>query len=90
MATIQLPSLFRRFTEQQEKLVISGETLFDILNALVSIYPALYPYLFDEKRQICNFINVYVNGNDIRFLANEKTPIKNTDVLTIIPAIAGG
>ncbi|MGZ8939638.1 MAG: MoaD/ThiS family protein, partial [Limisphaerales bacterium] len=53
-------------------------------------FPGIKERLVDETGAIRRFVNVYVNEEDIRFLQNQETPLKNTDEISIIPAIAGG
>ena len=77
-------------TEQNAEIQVSAATLGEALVALQSQYPAIKERLRDENGKIRRFINLYVNDEDIRFLQNEETPIKDGDEISIVPAIAGG
>jgi len=71
--------------------MISGDSLFEVILSLAEKYPRLKQYLIDEQNgKLCTFISIYLNGKDVRFLGNEKTPISENDILSIIPAISGG
>ena len=89
MAVVELCSFFAQFTKQKKRIHIEESTLEIVLSCLANNYPLLKPYLFNEQGNICSSINVYINGEDIRFL---KKPIiiNKTDILNILPAIAGG
>ena len=90
MAVIRIPSQLRIHTESHEKIEYSGAVLQDILVKLLKQYPALKPYLLDERGEIVSFVTVYLNGQDIRFLNHQQTPINERDIISIVPAIAGG
>lgn len=77
-------------TEQNAEVEVSAATLGEALAALQSQYPAIKERLRDDNGKIRRFINLYVNDEDIRFLQNEETPIKDGDEISIVPAIAGG
>jgi molybdopterin converting factor small subunit len=90
MAIVQIPLQLKKLVDHQEKITIPGGCVSDILMELVKKHPALQPYIFDKDNNICHFINVYLNGQDIRFLAKLNTTIQDNDTLAIIPAVAGG
>lgn len=91
MPTIQIPRQLRPYADHQESLTISGNSLLEVVLSLVKKYPALKQYLIDEQSgKLCGFISIYLNGKDVRFLGNEKTLLNESDILSIIPAIAGG
>jgi molybdopterin converting factor small subunit len=91
MPTIQIPRQLRQHADHQESVMIPGDSLIEVVLILVNKYPALKPYLIDQQSQkLCGFISIYLNGKDIRFLDNETTPLNENDILSIIPAIAGG
>ena len=92
MPTIQIPRQLRPHADHQESIMISGDSLLEVVLSLVKKYPALKQYLIDDEQsgKLCSFITIYLNGKDIRFLDNEKTTLNENDILSIIPAIAGG
>jgi len=88
--SIEIPTAFRRFTDGVPKLDTSATTIADALNELTSRYPALSKHVRDDQGQIRQFLNVYLNDEDIRFLSGESTPLKEGDRLLLVPSIAGG
>ncbi len=90
MAIIQLPLHLRKFVAQGEVLSIPNGKIIDSLKKLISTYPALKPYLLDDNENLCHFVNLYVNGQDIRFIDGLQTEVKENDVIAMILAIAGG
>ncbi len=69
---------------------VTGTTIAGVISELQSRFPGIKDRLLDEQGAVRRFVNVYVNEEDIRFLQNQETPIKPTDEISIIPAIAGG
>ena len=88
--TVQIPSALRRHTGGAAKVACSAASLNELFSDLDQKFPALKPHLRDESGQIRRFLNIYVNEEDIRFLQNQATPLKDGDEVSIIPAIAGG
>jgi sulfur-carrier protein len=88
--TIEIPTAFRRFTDGIPKLDSGATTVAEALNELVSRYPALSRHVRDEQGQIRQFLNVYLNEEDIRFLGGEASALKDGDRLLLVPSIAGG
>ena len=87
--SIHIPTPMRPHTEGKAVVEVPGTTVQGVLEALGAKYPALTQRLFD-KGQVRRFINVYLNDEDIRYLSNLATPVKEGDELAIIPAVAGG
>ena len=91
MATkIRIPTPLQSLTDQTAEIEVEGGTVGEALAGLESRFPAIRERLRDENGKIRRFINLYVNDEDIRFLQNEDTPLKDTDEISIVPAIAGG
>jgi molybdopterin converting factor small subunit len=88
--TIEIPTAFRRFTDGAPKLESGASTVAEALNELVTRFPALSRHVRDEQGQIRQFINVYLNDEDIRFLGGESSALKDGDKLLLVPSIAGG
>jgi molybdopterin synthase sulfur carrier subunit len=90
LVTIEIPTAFRRFTDGAPKLESGAATVAEALNELVTRFPALSRHVRDEEGQIRQFINVYLNEEDIRFLGGEESALKDGDRLMLVPSIAGG
>jgi MoaD family protein len=86
---IQIPTPMRQHTEGKPVVEASGTTVKAVLDDLSRKYPAITDRLF-EKGQVRRFVNVYLNDEDIRYLENMSTAVKDGDELSIIPAVAGG
>jgi sulfur-carrier protein len=88
--TIEIPTAFRRFTDGAPKVDCSASTIADALNQLTSRFPDLSRHVRDEQGQIRQFLNVYLNEEDIRFLGGEACTLKEGDRVLLVPSIAGG
>lgn len=86
---VQIPTPMRQHTEGKTVVEAAGGTVKAVLDDLSAKYPALTPRLFDNG-QVRRFINVYLNNEDVRYLDNLATPVKDGDEVAIIPAVAGG
>ena len=87
---VRIPAPLRKLTHDEEVVETSAETIGDAIIDLESRYPGLQERLLDDDGQVRRFVNVYVNEEDIRFLQEKETPLKDGDEVSIIPAIAGG
>ena len=86
---VQIPAPMRQHTEGQTQVEAGGATVQAVLDDLGRKFPGLTARLFDNG-QLRRFVNVYLNDEDIRYLDNLATPVKDGDELAIIPAVAGG
>ncbi len=86
---VHIPTPMRQHTEGQAVVDLTGTTVQSVLEELGRKYPAITQRLFDGA-QVRRFVNVYLNDEDIRYLDNLATPVKDNDELSIIPAVAGG
>ncbi|MDH5457360.1 MAG: MoaD/ThiS family protein [Nitrospinota bacterium] len=87
---VRIPTPLMKLTNNQAEISAEGATIADILNNLESQFPGIKERICEENGTPRRFINIYLNEEDIRFLEGEKTPIKDGDEISIIPAIAGG
>ncbi|SFK95223.1 MoaD/ThiS family protein [Lysobacter sp. cf310] len=87
---VLIPSGLRRFTGQAGSVDVQAETVGQALRLISDKYPLLRTQMFAGDQQLRRFINVFLNSKDIRFLQQEHTPLRSQDVITILPAIAGG
>lgn len=86
---VKIPVPLQRLTEGKEEVEGEGSTVISLINSLDQKYPGIAERI-SEGGKIRRFVNIYVNEEDVRFLNNEETPVKDGDVVSIVPAIAGG
>jgi molybdopterin synthase sulfur carrier subunit len=87
---VRIPTPLRKLTNDAEIVEVTAGTIGDAILELQTKYPGIKERLMDDNGEVRRFVNVYVNEEDIRFLQNQKTPLKDGDEVSIIPAIAGG
>ena len=87
---IIIPTPLRQYAGNRDAVEVEAESVHEALTDLVERHDQLRRHLFSEDGRLRNFVNVYVNEEDIRFLQNQQTPVKDGDEVSIIPAIAGG
>jgi len=90
MATIIIPTPLRKFTGNQSRVSVGGNTIKESINDLVLNFPDLKKNLIDENGQIRTFVNIFLEDDDIRNLDKGNTIVKSESVISIVPAIAGG
>ena len=88
--TVRIPTPLQRLTGNQAEVAVDGATVDEVIASLDKQFPGFRGRLCDERGKLRRFVNIYVNEEDIRFLKQESTPIKDGDEVSIIPAIAGG
>ncbi len=89
-AKVRIPAPLRKLTQDKAVVEIEGKTVQDLLANLEKSYPGLKDRICDESGQIRRFVNVFVNGEDIRFKDGPNTSVQDGAEVSIIPAIAGG
>jgi len=87
---VMIPTPLRGFTDKLEAVELEGKTVAELLANLTARYQPLRKHLFNDEGKLRSFVNVYVNEEDIRYLDREETPLKDSDVVSIVPSIAGG
>ena len=91
MATkILIPTPLRTYTAMQDTIEVEGGTVGELLSNMTSTYTELRKHLFTEDGKLRNFVNIYVNDDDIRYLNKEETPVSSDDTVSIVPSVAGG
>ncbi|HET6947002.1 MAG TPA: cystathionine beta-synthase [bacterium] len=90
MATVYIPTPLRRLTGGQPKVMVPAASVREALDRLEQQFPGIRAELCEESGEVRSFINVFVNGTEIRQLAGQRTPLREADELSIIPAMAGG
>ncbi len=89
-AKVRIPAPLRKLTKEQPVVDIQGKTVDEILINLDKSFPGMKERICDENGQVRRFINIFVNGEDIRFKDGAKTAVADGAEISIIPAIAGG
>ncbi len=87
---VRIPQPLRKLTQNRAEVEVSAGTVGEALAQLDAEFPGLGSRVCDEAGQIRRFVNVFLDGEDIRFLQGLETPVKDGSELSIIPAIAGG
>lgn len=87
---VLIPTPLRKLTNNEETVEVNAKSVGEAITELQARFPGIQERLVDEKGDVRRFVNVYVNQEDIRFLKNRETPLKDGDEISIIPAIAGG
>jgi molybdopterin synthase sulfur carrier subunit len=90
MVSVRVPTPLRKFTNGQDEVSAQGNTVRALVDDLDKHFPGIKERICDEGGKVRRFVNVYVNGDDIRFLQNLETTLKEGDSISIVPAIAGG
>ena len=90
MAKVRIPTPLRKFTGGEEEITASGSTIADVVADMEKRYPGIRERICDAEGNVRRFVNIYVNGDDIRFLSNLQSPVRDGDEVSIVPAIAGG
>ncbi len=90
MAKVLIPTPLRPYADKRDSVEVEGRTVGEILEALTAQYSELRRHLFNDEGKLRNFVNIYVNDEDIRYLNREATPVQASDTLSIVPSIAGG
>jgi len=90
MSTVRLPAVLRAQANGERAIEVDGSTIGDAVQSLVGRHPALAGQLLTPKGDLHRFVNVYLNGQDVRYLAGLKTPVGERDEIRLLPAIAGG
>jgi sulfur-carrier protein len=87
---VEIPTPFRRFTDGAPRVNCSAATIAEVLDELTARFPAIARHVRDDQGQIRQFLNVYLNEEDIRFLGGESCSVKEGDRVLLVPSIAGG
>ena len=90
MPSVLIPTPLRKLTNELEEVSAAGANIGELLDNLDAAFPGLKDRVCDEAGNVRRFVNIFVNGEDIRFLDEKATAVKDTDEISIVPAIAGG
>ena len=90
MPTVRIPTPLRKLTGGKEEVAAAGATIGALIADLEKQFPGIKERICDDSGAVRRFVNIFANDEDIRFLQNLETPVKETDEISIVPAIAGG
>ncbi len=87
---VRIPTPLRKMTNGQAKVEVDSTVLGDLVEKLNSEFPGFKDRLVDEEGELRYFVNIYLNGEDVRFMDGLKTATSDGDEISIVPAVAGG
>ena len=90
MSTVWIPTVLRPQVGGQKQLELGGSSVGEVVETLVGQFPSLRGQLLTDEGELNRFVNVYVNGQDVRYLAGLDTPVAPADEVRLLPAMAGG
>jgi sulfur-carrier protein len=90
MTAVRIPPVLRAQAGNQKQVEVSGATVGEALTSLIGQFPSLRDQLFTEDGSLNRFVNVYVNGRDVRYEQELATPVAEGDTVILLPAMAGG
>jgi MoaD family protein len=90
VSTVKFPAVLRANVGGAREVDAAGSTIGEVLDQLVGTFPSLRDQLFTEDGELNRFVNVYVNGQDVRYLEGSSTPVAEADEVRLLPAMAGG
>ena len=87
-ATVKIPTPLRKLTNNETSVDAVGKTIEQIVESLDSAYPGMRERLIDDNGDLRHFVNIYLNGEDIRYIDGLKSPVSDNDELSIVPALS--
>lgn len=90
MPSVRIPTPLRKLSGDRDEVSIDAGNISEMIEKLEQECPGMKERICDENGEVRRFINLYVNNEDIRFLKGKETELKDSDTVSIIPAIAGG
>jgi len=87
---VRIPNPLRRITDGQDKVTADGNNLREVIDSIDGQFNGIKERMCDDSGELRNFVNVYVNGEDVRFLDGLNTETNTGDEISIVPAVAGG
>ena len=87
---VRIPTPLRRMTNGKDKVEVDSDNLGDLVEKLNSEFPGFKDRLVDEEGELRYFVNIYLNGEDVRFMDGLNTSTSSGDEISIVPAVAGG
>ena len=89
-ATVRIPTPLRKVTNGEDKASVDAGTMVEVVKSLEVQFPGLKARICDDDGELRSFVNVYINGEDVRFLDGMNSSVSSGDEVSIVPAVAGG
>jgi molybdopterin synthase sulfur carrier subunit len=90
MTVVRIPPVLRAQAGNQKKVEVTGATVGEALGSLMEQFPGLQEQILTDDGSLNRFVNVYVNGRDVRYEQELETPVQSSDEVILLPAMAGG
>ena len=90
MAQIKIPTPLRSLTNDEDTVAVNAPNLKELIAQMENSYPGIAERLLDENNELRRFVNIFINGEDVRFLDGLDSPVRDDDEVSIVPAVAGG
>ena len=90
MAQIKIPTPLRSLTNDEDTVIEDAPNLKELIAQMENSYPGIGERLLDENNELRRFVNIFINGEDVRFLDGLDSPVRDADEVSIVPAVAGG
>ena len=90
MAQIKIPTPLRSLTNDEDTVAVNAPNLKELIAQMENSYPGIAERLLDENNELRRFVNIFINGEDVRFLDRLDSPVRDADEVSIVPAVAGG
>lgn len=87
---VRIPTPLRRLTDQQSSVTAEGSTVAELIDSLDAAFPGMKSRVCDDDGELRHFVNIYVNGEDVRYMDGIGSALKPGDEVSIVPAVAGG
>ena len=88
--TVMIPSAMRQYADGEDTIELAADSVSNVLATLTDTHPQLKTHLLNDDGSLRNFVNVFVNDENIRDMQQDRTPVKDGDEVLIVPAVAGG
>ena len=89
-AIVRIPTPLRKVTNGEDKASVDAGSMVEVVKSLEVQFPGLKARICDDDGELRSFVNVYINGEDVRFLDGMKSSVSSGDEVSIVPAVAGG
>ena len=89
-ATVRIPTPLRKVTNGADKASVEGNSIAEVIDSLENTFPGIKKRICEESGELRSFVNIFVNGEDIRFSDGINTSISSGDEISLVPAVAGG